>query len=208
MSDLKKMKTRLLIIFAIAISVVSAIIVGFFAPPSDRAIRPLVTVIDNEENLGIELTKMKTISQQDYSTPHENNLKVNTFQGTLSGIPTVVSKITNVSNQKIMLNQVLITGSIMLSADSTMTPMYADVIGCSISHQEDGNVTCPYPTAIYDPVELEPNEHFVSYFSDDFAHKLGPINKITTSVWYDLGTIDSSHHRTEIDSLLELDNEN
>lgn len=177
----------------------------FFVPPSDRAIRPLVTVIDNEENLGIELTEMEIISKQNYGTLHENNLKVTTFQGNLSGIPTVVSKITNVSNQKIMLNQVLITGSIILSADSAMTPMYADVIGCSISHQEDGNVTCPYPTAVYEPIELEPDEYFVSYFSDDFAHKLGPINKITTSVWYDLESVDSPHHRTEIDSLLELE---
>jgi hypothetical protein len=177
----------------------------FFVPPSDRAIRPLVTVIDNEKNLRIELTEMKIISQQDYNTLHENNLKVITLQGNLSGIPTVVSKITNVSNQKIMLNQVLITGSIILSADSTMTPMYADVVGCSISHWDDGNVTCPYPTAVYEPIELEPDEYFVSYFSDDFAHKLGPINKITTSVWYDLGSADSTHHRTEIDSLLELE---
>jgi hypothetical protein len=180
----------------------------FFVPLSDRAIRPLVTVIDNKENLGIELTEMKTISKQDYDTPHENNLKVSTFQGNLSGVPTVVSNITNVSNQKITLNQVLITGSIITSPDSTMTPMYADVIGCSISHIENGVVTCPYPTAMYEPVELEPDEYFVSYFSDDFAHKFGPINKITTSIWYDLGSADSPHHRTEIDSLLELDNEN
>lgn len=177
----------------------------FFVPPSDRAIRPLVTVIDNEENLGIELTEMKIISKQNYGTIHENNLKVSTFQGNLSGVPTVVLKITNVSNQKIILNQVLITGSIILSADSTMTPMYADVIGCSVSHQEDGNVTCPYPTAVYGPIELEPLEFFVSYFSDDFTHKLGPINKITTSIWYNLGSADSPHHRTEIDSLLELE---
>ena len=177
----------------------------FFVPPSDRAIRPLVTVIDNEENLWIELTEMEIISKQNYGTLHENNLKVITLQGNLSGIPTVVSKITNVSNQKIILNQVLITGSIILSADSIMTPMYADIIGCSISHWEDDNVTCPYPTAVYEPIELEPDEYFVSYFSDDFAHKLGPINKITTSVWYDLESIDSPHYRTEIDSLLELE---
>ncbi|TAK15906.1 MAG: hypothetical protein EPO37_09420 [Nitrosarchaeum sp.] len=177
----------------------------FFVPPSDRAIRPLVTVIDNEENLGIELTEMKIISKQNYGTFHENNLNISTLQGNLSGVPTVVSKITNVSNQKIMLNQVLITGSITLSADSTMTPMYADVIGCSVSHQEDGNVTCPYPTSVYEPIELEPDEYFVSYFSDDFVHKLGPINKITTSVWYDLESVDSPHYSTEIDSLLELE---
>lgn len=199
-----KITSKQLLLTTIAISVISAIIVGFFVPPSDMAIRPLVTVIENEENLGIELTEMKIISKQDYDTPHENNLKVSTFQGRLFGIPTVVLKITNVSNQKVMLNQVLITGSIILSADSTMTPMYADVIGCSISHHEDGNVTCPYPTAIYEPIELEPDEYLVSYFSDNFAHKLGPINKITTSVWYDLESIDSPQYRIEIDSLLEL----
>lgn len=180
---------------------------GWFSiPSSERAIRPLVTVIENKKDLGIDLIEMKVISKQDYGTFHENNLKVTAFQGILSGIPTVVSEITNVNNKTVILNQVLFTGSIVTSPDSTMTPLYADAIGCSVSHWENGNTTCPYPTASYGQVILSPNESFVSYFSDDFTHKLGPINKITTSIWYDLDS-DKQHYRTEIDYSLDVKNE-
>lgn len=179
----------------------------FSVHPSDRAIRPLVTVIESSKDLGIGLTEMQVMSKQSYGTFHADALKISAFQGVLLETPTVVSKITNVSNQIIVLNQVLITGSIILSPGSTATIMYADAIGCSVSHLEDGKTMCPYTSAIYDPVQLSPNESFVSYFSDDFIHKLGPINKITVSIWYGMGA-DAQQYRTEIDYVLDIENEN
>ena len=180
----------------------------YFIPPSERAIRPMVTVLENEDDLGIKLTKMKVTSQQNYHKILENYLNVTSLQGILDGSPIVVGKITNVNDKNIVLNQVVDFGSALPDNSTVITIMYADAIGCSIEQWRDGFVFCPYHTASYDPIVLTSGESFVFYFLDDFKHNNGTISKITTAIWYELEGDDNQEKRTEIEYLLEFENEN
>ena len=132
----------------------------------------------------------------------EHNLMVTMYAGNSSDGTVIAAKVTNIGGKNVTLSQMFITGSISTSVRSTMTTLFADAIGCSVSLVEDQTVTCPYPTAIYVPVTLRPGESLIAYFSGDFKAGTTPITQFATGMSYNLETANRPHYTLEIDTSL------
>lgn len=183
--------------------------------PTVKANHPLVTIQKDKDETAIEikLRELASTSQSRTNGPNdslghptvtydEHNLMVTMYGGNSSDGTVIAAKVTDIGGKNVTLSQMLITGSISTSVSSTMTILYADAIGCSVSLVEDQTVTCPYPTAIYAPVTLRPGESLIAYFSGTFKAGTTPITQFATGISYNLETENRPHYTLELGASL------